>query len=79
MNVRKHAQATKVKVKMAFRSGVLSLTIKDNGVGFDLKNAVRKPTGHYGLLFMQERASLAEGKVEIQSKPGKGNNFEGFF
>lgn len=79
MNIRKHAQATKAKMKISYRQGILNLTIKDNGAGFNLKQAAQKATEHYGLLFMQERAFLAKGKIEVQSKPGKGTTLRASF
>jgi signal transduction histidine kinase len=43
--------------------------IRDDGNGFDPAAARR---GHYGLLYMRERAEACGGKLDIQSRPGSG-------
>jgi len=46
------------------------LTIKDQGVGFDLKEAEKKLG--LGLVSMQERMRFIQGNISIESQPGKG-------
>ena len=46
-----------------------TLTIEDNGIGFDISKA---PTGHFGLVGMRERAELAGGTLTVESAKGKG-------
>lgn len=70
-NVRKHANATEVSVRLAVAGPNLVLTVKDNGRGFALNNMPRR-RGHFGLAVMQERAQLAGGNFTITSKPGQG-------
>ena len=73
-NVSKHAQATQVSVDVVFRPNEVTVTIQDNGVGFDAPatpNAYAQ-TGHFGLTGMQERAQLLGGNVYVQSERGKG-------
>lgn len=73
-NVAKHAQASKVEVTLAFYPAQVNVTIRDNGVGFDL-NQVLPEDGHHagwGLLGIQERALLLGGQYVIDSKPGQG-------
>lgn len=67
-NCIKHAQATKVIVQISQNNELLSLTIEDNGVGFDLKQG---KTGH-GLLNMKNRAKLLNATLEIVSEKGEG-------
>jgi signal transduction histidine kinase len=72
-NVSRHAQASRVEVELICDEDLLSLSIRDNGRGFD---AVR-PTnaaGHLGLLSMHERVRLAKGHLEVESAPGKGTH-----
>ena len=73
-NVVRHAQATRVVVRLAKDSEVLLLTVKDDGVGFDVerlrKRAQRVAT--LGLISMQERAHAAGGAIEIDSAPASG-------
>lgn len=67
-NCIKHAQATKVIVQISQNNELLSLTIEDNGVGFDIKES---KTGH-GLLNMKNRAKLLNATLEIVSEKGEG-------
>jgi two-component system sensor histidine kinase DegS len=78
MNVRKHAQASEVSIKVSSSKDKLKIEIKDNGVGFDVEKA-SKSTGHFGLLAMEERAKLVGGKITVKSKLGKGTVIRGVF
>jgi signal transduction histidine kinase len=69
-NVRKHAQARRVKFIMHNGDGV-DLTIEDDGAGFDMASLNRDGHG-LGITTMQERAALVHGKCEITSAPHKG-------
>ena len=66
-NVANHAQARKVAVHVRVEDKSLLVTIRDDGVGFDL-SAI--PSGHYGLLGIRERIRLVNGSLEIQSENG---------
>ncbi len=79
MNVRKHAQATRVTIKISVFKNKLKMVIKDNGVGFNPKLILKKNTRHYGILTMQERAHLIDGELTVTSRPGKGTIVKGFF
>jgi signal transduction histidine kinase len=68
-NIAKHAQPTKVVVKVDFAKDRISLDIIDDGKGFDV---TKTPKNHYGLINMKERARKANGEVGIDSAPGKG-------
>ncbi len=69
-NVAKHARAGHVKVSLDHSDGMLRLSIRDDGVGFDLE-AVRGKR-RLGLVTLRERASLIGGKLSIISAPGAG-------
>jgi signal transduction histidine kinase len=73
-NVLHHANATCVLVKLQQQSDHVTLTIKDNGQGFDSKSA--KKAGHFGLTGMYERAQLVGGTLTIASQPGHGVTLE---
>lgn len=66
-NVANHAQAHKVAVNLQAKDKSLSVTVQDDGVGFDV-SAI--PPGHYGLLGIRERVRLVNGSFEIQSGNG---------
>ena len=69
-NVARHAQATRVSLKIVEESGRVVVEIRDNGRGFDADSAI--PSGHYGLLGLRERARLAGGQLVVESEPGEG-------
>lgn len=68
-NVANHAQAHNVAVDVRMKDKSLSVTIQDDGRGFD---ASAIPSGHYGILGIKERVRLVNGSFEIQSNNGKG-------
>jgi signal transduction histidine kinase len=69
-NVARHSQASRVEVILERQADAVLLIVEDNGVGFE---AGEEPPGEgFGLLGMQERASLIGATVEIESTPGKG-------
>jgi signal transduction histidine kinase len=67
-NARKHADATRVRVEVARTARGLSVTIADNGRGFDPSS----PTSGYGLRGMRERAELIGGRLMVESRPQDG-------
>jgi signal transduction histidine kinase len=73
-NVSRHAQATHAEVNLAFAFDEISLTISDDGLGFNLPEspAEMAPVGHFGLLGVHERADLMGAQLTIQSAPGEG-------
>lgn len=73
-NIVKHAQATEAGVTLEFTTQNVSLTIIDNGKGFQLPETVGdlSHVGKLGLVGMQERVSLLNGTLQIKSEPGHG-------
>ena len=69
-NVARHAAATQATVRLARDIGDWTLTVGDDGRGFDPAQAT--PAGHYGLLGMHERARLIGGSVTVTSAVGQG-------
>ncbi|MGA7577593.1 MAG: PAS domain-containing protein [Desulfobaccales bacterium] len=69
-NVARHAFATQVKINLQVRGGVLTLSVADNGRGFDPQNLSQSHC--LGLAGMRERAGLLGGRLELESKAGKG-------
>jgi len=70
-NIAKHARATDVSVLLEKPDNHIVLIIEDNGIGFNLSEKANRST-KLGLVGMSERAALIGGKVEIESKKGKG-------
>src|SRR5215212_6494304 len=73
-NIVRHAQASQILVHLAKDEATLFLSIKDDGVGFNVerlrKRAPRVAT--LGLISMQERAHAAGGAIDIDSAPSQG-------
>lgn len=71
-NARKHAGAKALTVQLGQADARYTVTVKDDGKGFDTEKAGQPQPGHLGLLGMVERATLAGGGCDIQSRPGEG-------
>jgi PAS domain S-box-containing protein len=69
-NIEKHARPSQVSCGFLWDEEALALVITDDGAGFDPDHL--QPNGHYGLKFMRERAELLNGRLSIQSAPGRG-------
>jgi signal transduction histidine kinase len=77
-NIAKHAKASRARVSVQQENGELLVTVEDNGVGFKVKEVMRHPDENrrLGLLGMMERAAMLSGKLDIESKPGKGTKVQ---
>jgi signal transduction histidine kinase len=69
-NTIRYASATSVDVILELRDGKAVVVVEDNGVGFNTDMVPEE--GHLGLLGMEERAHMAGGSLQIESKPGQG-------
>ena len=69
-NIAKHSHAKDVQVKVTGATKELCLVIRDNGVGFDIREP-RAEAG-LGLISMRERMHLIGGEFAIESSPGVG-------
>lgn len=69
-NVAKHAGKTSVTIALTGSPHQLSLSIRDQGIGFDMPAAQDK--GGLGLISMQERARLVHGSFALETLPGRG-------
>jgi PAS domain S-box-containing protein len=76
VNIRKHADASTVRVEAVSAADGAVVRVIDDGMGFtpDL-NSAPEP-GHLGLTTMVERAELAGGWVRVLSGPGRGTTVE---
>jgi len=73
-NIRKHAHATKVTLRVQFREDTFLVEIRDNGKGFDLSQTLDSAiaVGHMGLLGMKQRAEMLGGNIKIKTGVGAG-------
>lgn len=67
-NIQKHAGTCSVAVHLHDAESAVTLTIKDNGCGFDPSAA----TGGHGLANMSTRACKNDGELQVNSQPGQG-------
>jgi signal transduction histidine kinase len=73
-NIRKHAQATEVRIVLSVQGQTVRLEIRDNGVGIDA--TARGKTGSHGLLGMKYRADAQGGRFSIGLAPDRGTLLE---
>jgi signal transduction histidine kinase len=82
-NTLKHAAATEVRISLSLETAGFTLTVEDNGRGFEpqapkegtLAGSGRVAAGN-GLMNMQRRLAEIWGTCEIQSQPGKGTRVQ---
>jgi signal transduction histidine kinase len=73
-NIARHGHARNATVSLARDTTHVTLTIADDGEGFDVEAA--RPNPGLGLLSMEERARMVQGNVVIHSEPGEGTTIE---
>ncbi len=73
-NVRQHAQAGSVTVRLVASYPNLILRIEDNGLGFDVEGRIIRAASEkrMGLDSMKQRVGLLNGDLKIQSRQGEG-------
>ena len=67
-NIRRHAAASRVEIRLAEQSGFLALVVADNGCGF----APGESFSGHGLASMQQRAAALHGTLLLDSSAGRG-------
>lgn len=85
-NVAKHARASQVWVRLDVQEGGVRLSIRDDGAGFaqtlsgPVTTPINRPDGSagMGILGMQERLGLLNGRLEINARPGEGSQVIGW-
>jgi PAS domain S-box-containing protein len=76
VNVRKHAEATTLRIEVAGAADGTIVRVIDDGKGFSPDLTSAPEPGHLGLTTMVERAELAGGWVRVLSSPGGGTTVE---
>ncbi len=71
-NVVKHSGAASVWISIKSEDGMVMVTIKDNGSGFDMDEVVKSEEQGLGLFGMEERMSTIGGELKISTTPGQG-------
>jgi PAS domain S-box-containing protein len=67
-NILKHAHATRVSIKLQYQKKVITLSVADNGRGL----IDGGPSDGIGLLGLEERFNLFDGKIKLSSHKGRG-------
>jgi len=77
-NVARHAGASRAGVTLSYMEDVVTLDVRDDGVGFTVPaNGTGdadggQPQGGFGLIAMRQRVNRLAGQLEIESEPGAG-------
>lgn len=75
-NVRKHARARRVVVGVEPGEQLVTVSIDDDGVGFDPLTVAGQEQRSFGVATMRERAEMANGKLVLTSRAGEGTRVE---
>ncbi len=67
-NTIKYAEASNLEVTLGYTEDALTITIKEDGVGFDMASV----QANSGLLNMKSRAAMVKAKYDYKTAPGKG-------
>ncbi|WP_027944532.1 sensor histidine kinase [Amycolatopsis taiwanensis] len=73
-NVAKHANASRVGLTLSYMGDIVSLDVRDDGVGFEpnVKRTNGSTNGGFGLAGMRQRVQRLAGRLDIESEPGGG-------
>jgi len=73
-NVRWHAEANRVAVRLVASHPKIILRIEDDGKGFNVQEKLSAlyHSKRMGLRSMEERVNLLDGRIDIRSRPGEG-------
>lgn len=73
-NVAKHAHASRVGLTLSYMEDLVTLDVRDDGLGFDpnAKRANGSTNGGFGLAGMRQRVQRLAGRLAIESEPGGG-------
>ncbi|MFD4293351.1 sensor histidine kinase [Rhodococcus sp. NPDC058532] len=73
-NVAKHADAARVGLTLSYMEDLVTLDVRDDGVGFDPRAARVNgaANGGFGLAGMRQRVQRLSGRLDIESEPGAG-------
>lgn len=70
----RHGAAGNITIHLAYEADTVSLTISDNGRGFNPQEVLSQGAGHFGLRGMRGRAGKVNGDLSLHSEPGQGTS-----
>lgn len=73
-NIARHANASRVAIRLTFEEAAVEAVVEDNGQGFDLVEATSTRERGLGLFGMRERVELVGGTFNITTRPGAGTS-----
>jgi signal transduction histidine kinase len=75
-NVARHGRATRAGITLSFMEDLVTLDVRDDGIGFEADQARARPSGGaaggFGLVAMRQRVDGVGGRLEVESEPGHG-------
>jgi signal transduction histidine kinase len=71
-NIAKHSSADRVEMAIRRVNGHATLSVRDNGVGFDLERTDASTAPGWGLLIMRERAEAVGAEFSVRADPDAG-------
>ncbi len=71
-NVARHSGANRAEVRLGASASLLSVSVADDGQGFEPETALDSRQRSLGLFGMRERAGLVGGRLSLDSAPGRG-------
>jgi signal transduction histidine kinase len=78
-NALKHASPQKLGISAIIDNQRISITVSDDGSGFDTEKAPGPQQGHFGIMGMKERLGALSGTLIIDSVPGRGTSVQATF
>jgi signal transduction histidine kinase len=76
-NIATHADASQVRISVAAGDGVASLSVHDDGVGFDpARRDDLEAEGHLGLAMLEDLAREGGGRLRVDTSPGAGTTLQ---
>jgi signal transduction histidine kinase len=71
-NVAKHANASRAGLTLSYMGDVVTLDVRDDGIGFEVPSGVTERGTGFGLTAMRQRVSRVAGTLTVESEPGCG-------
>lgn len=75
-NVVRHAQATRVDIKVWVEDDLIHCIVRDNGVGFEVPEDRKRMYRGLGLVGIHERVGALHGECKLTSAPGEGTELQ---
>ena len=72
MNALLHSGGNKIDIDLVVTDHICNIAVTDNGKGFLVDEKSKQKEKHFGISIMQERVSLLNGNIDIQSQIGSG-------